>query len=376
MRAHARRSRKRILLLLPEVFGRTGGIQMFNRALCMAAGHWAQLNDATVSAIVLNDGGAPDRRYINDRYVSYISANKSKAKFIWSFIGNVATKPPDLTLIAHISLSPLTLLPLASMRNQKSCIVAHGIEAWKPLRRIERKALRLAETILAVSEYTRDELVRHNDSDVDTRKVKIFPCTLDPFWVYNSQARTILGERPIILTVCRMMKEDAYKGVDSVLRSLPAVVREYGPVDYQIVGQGNDVPRLKALAEELGISPYVTFTGSVSDEELRENYQQCSLFVMPSEKEGFGIVFLEAMAYAKPVIGGAHGGILSVVENEKTGLLVNRLDVDALARAMVRLLQDRELSDRLGRNGRQRLMEEFTYQRFENNLGAVINSCL
>jgi phosphatidylinositol alpha-1,6-mannosyltransferase len=86
------------------------------------------------------------------------------------------------------------------------------------------------------------------------------------------------------------------------------VVREAGAVEYRIVGTGDDVTYLRELASELGVASYVNFVGSMEDAELREQYKNCSLFVMPSNNEGFGIVFLEAMAYGKPVVGGAHGG--------------------------------------------------------------------
>jgi glycosyltransferase involved in cell wall biosynthesis len=207
-------------------------------------------------------------------------------------------------------------------------------------------------------------------------RVTLLPCALDPYWSVDADPPQYSSTPPIMLTVGRLMKSEVYKGVDSVIQSLPGVVREFGPVDYRVVGQGDDIPRLKDLAERLSISQYVTFTGPLSEEELRELYRNCSLFVMPSEKEGFGIVFLEAMAYGKPVIGGAHAGTLSVIDDERTGMLVNRLDVEALSGAILRILKDDGLRFRLGRAGHEKLLSMFTFESFEANFHAFLDSHL
>jgi glycosyltransferase involved in cell wall biosynthesis len=365
-------SDKRILLLLPEAFESAGGIQMFCRSLCLATGRWAQKNNGSVSAIVLNDQIAPDSRYVNGEFCSFIRAGGSKIKFVSSYLTQIATRKPDIIIIGHVSLSPLSLLALPLNRPAKVCVIAYGIEVWRALTFTERNALRRADRVLAISEYTRSELLKRNR--LDPENVTLLPCSLDPYWIVDADPPSNSSTPPILLTVGRLMKGEAYKGVDSVIRSLPDVVREFGPVDYRIVGHGDDIPRLKDVAERLGVSQFVTFTGRLSEQELRALYRECSLFVMPSEKEGFGIVFLEAMAYGKPVIGGAHGGTFSVIDDEKTGKLVKRLDLKGLSEAISRILKDDELSSRFGRAGREKLLSMFTFQSFESNLHAFLDS--
>ena len=370
---------KRVLLLMPEAFGFAGGIQMFCRALCMAAGRWAQRHQASVSAIVLNDRVEPEPRYMEGGFSSYVHTGGSKAGFIKTYIREILARRPDLIVAGHVSLSPLTLFPAALTSKVRSCVITYGEEVWRAQPLLERKALARAHSILAISDDTKAELLKHNDLQPD--RIRLFPCSLDPFWraedgVFATAGSAQAGRPPMLLTVCRLGKTDAYKGVDSVIRSIPRVVEEFGAVDYRVVGKGDDIPRLQALAAELGVAPYVTFTGPLSEEELREHYRRCALFVMPSEKEGFGIVFLEAMAYGKPVIGGAHGGTPSVVNHEETGLLVRRLDIEQLAGAILRLLHDEGLRERFGRAGRERLLREFTFQKFEENLDAVFRAAL
>lgn len=367
----------RILLVLPEAFGFSGGIQMFCRALCFAAGRWAQRNGASLRAVVLNDGVPPDARYVNGGFSRYTRAGRSKRRFIGSYFSEALTFRPDLIVAGHVSLAPLTLFPKIVGMKAKSCVVTYGEDVWKDLSLLERKSLRRADSVLAISEYTRDELSRRNGLPRD--RIRILPCSLDPFWKADDAPptpRPPASRPPVVLTVCRLGKNDRYKGVDSVVRALPRVVREAGAVDYRVVGQGDDIPRLRALAEECGVSQYVTLAGPASDEALRAHYRDCDLFIMPSEKEGFGIVFLEAMAYAKPVIGGAHGGTPSVIKDGESGLLVNRADIDQISSAVLQLLGDVGRREELGRAGHRRLMERFTFERFEENLAAVFRSCL
>ncbi|HWS99663.1 MAG TPA: glycosyltransferase family 4 protein [Pyrinomonadaceae bacterium] len=372
-------SNKRILLLLPEAFGRPGGIQMFCRALSMAAGRWAKREGASVSAVVLNDGSEPDARYVNGGFDCFAHAGRSKTKFVGNYLRLLTGARYDLVVSAHVSLAPLALLARARGRRVRTAVIAYGVEVWRPLSAAQRAALRRADAVLSISDYTSEELSKWGG--VEAGKIRLFPCTLDPFWEVEETASAAGAppagsHAPVILSVVRMEKEDRYKGIDSVIESLPMVVREMGAVDYRVVGRGADVPRLKALADRLGVARYVTFAGGLGDLELRDEYRRCSLFVMPSEKEGFGIVFLEAMAYGKAVVGGAHGGTPSVVADGLTGLLVKRSDTAGLALALVRLLGDSSLRERMGRAGRERLLAEFTFDKFESNLDEFLRSSL
>jgi phosphatidyl-myo-inositol dimannoside synthase len=364
-------TQKRILLVLPEVFGATGGIQMFGRSLCLATGRWAQQHDCSVDAIVLNDRGVPDSRYVNGGFRHFVTAQKSKPRLIASYVKQVVSSSPDLVVFGHVSLAKLAMLP--GVRLRKTCVLTYGIEVWRSLRMAEAKALKKADAVVAISDYTRDELLKR--TALARERIKLIAPSLDPYWTADSRP-PVSQSTPVILTVTRMAKDENYKGVDSVIRSLPAVVQALGQVDYRIIGRGDDVPRLQALAKELAVSEYVTFAGELSEEALREQYRNCSLFVMPSEKEGFGIVFLEAMAYSKPVIGGAHGGTPSVIRHGETGVLVERFNIPGISDAIVRILKDPQLGLRLGRAGNTRLHDVFTYKRFETDIHHLLASQL
>jgi phosphatidylinositol alpha-1,6-mannosyltransferase len=363
-------SSKKILLVLPEVFNCAGGIQMFCRALCLAAGDLARESGGSVSALVLNDRLGPDPRYVNGSFASYSGAAQSKTKFVSQFLQLIISTRYDWIIFGHVSLSPLAMLPKLFHPQVKTGVVAYGNEVWQPLPRIQRSALRHADIVLTISDHTKSELIQH--SYIPTEKIKILPCTLDPHWRLDASNTNFESTPPLILTVARMIKKETQKGIDSVIKSLPAVMHKIGPIEYRIVGEGDDVPRLQALATELGIAKHVLFMGGLPDAELREHYRRCSVFVLPSGQEGFGIVFLEAMAHAKPVIGGAHGGTPFVVKHRETGWLVNWSNVGEIAEAIMMFLGDEGLREKFGHAGYQRLKREFTFKKFTDNLNRIL----
>lgn len=364
-------SPKKILLVLPGAFECAGGIQMFCRALCLAAGRWAKTNGGTVTALVLNDEVAPDPRYVNGGFALYEGAGKSKSKLIRHYLTQITLSRFDWIIFGHLTLSPLALLATKLQPRAKTAVVTYGVEVWRPLTKMQRRALRSVDVVLSISDHTRAELIKH--SGIAIEKIKVFPCTLDPHWDLEIPAASSECETPLLLTVARMTKEDTSKGIDSVIRGLPHVMADIGPVEYRVVGRGADVPRLRALADALGIGKHVIFTGELADAELRELYRRCSLFILPSRQEGFGIVFLEAMAYGKPVIGGLHGGTPFVVKDRETGWLVDSSDVPEIAQTIIRFLGDEKLRKSFGTAGRERLMREFTFQNFEQNFDEIFS---
>jgi glycosyltransferase involved in cell wall biosynthesis len=166
------------------------------------------------------------------------------------------------------------------------------------------------------------------------------------------------------------------KGVDHTLTALARVASRHPQARYRIVGKGSDKSRLQQLADSLGIGRRVIFEEDLSDTDLAERYRRCAAFVMPSGQEGFGIVFLEAMRYSKPCIGGDAGGTPDVIVDGETGYLVPFGDLNALEDRLDQLLAQPELRRRLGRAGRQRLIDEFTFDSFKARLGAYVEGLL
>jgi glycosyltransferase involved in cell wall biosynthesis len=130
-----------------------------------------------------------------------------------------------------------------------------------------------------------------------------------------------------------------HKGCDRLIEALPAVLRRCGPVKYVVVGKGDDRPRLHDLARRHGVADYVTFSGFVPDDELPDYYRLADVFAMPSVAEGFGIVFLEAMACGTPVLAGNLDGSVDAVADGDLGLLVNPESVEDITHGLCALLE-------------------------------------
>ena len=176
----------------------------------------------------------------------------------------------------------------------------------------------------------------------------------------------------VLMTVTRLAVADQYKGIETVIQALPRILRAVPDTYYVIVGDGDDRLRLERLAQDTGVANRVLFAGRTDDKQLRSYYESCDIFVMPSYGEGFGVVFLEAMAFGKPVIGGNHGGIPEVVTEGMTGFLVEYGDVNTLTDRIVRLLTDEELRTQMSEASRRWVQQNSTFDHFQKELSRLL----
>jgi phosphatidylinositol alpha-1,6-mannosyltransferase len=232
---------------------------------------------------------------------------------------------------------------------------------------IRQIALRGANVVFAISQFTRQLLVQLGVSPV---KVFIVP----PGIRFEGHFAEIATSEPAaktagnvsILTVGRLIER---KGVDLVLKALPQVLAKFPNSNYIVVGDGPYRDELVNLVQDLDLQDHVSFIGNVSDDEKWQYYKSADLFVMPNRElpgedvEGFGIVFLEANAFGLPVIGGRSGGAVDAVLDGQTGIIIDPLDVDSLASAMIELIGNPDLAKRLGRRGQQRVAGECNWSR-------------
>ncbi len=243
------------------------------------------------------------------------------------------------------------------------------------LRQRVKKALRVlqvwmfsrARKVYAVSGFTRDALVA---AGVEEEKVAVINNgvaageLLGPAGESRIAGDLDLGGKRVLLTIARL---DVHKGHDVVIRAMPGILREVPDAVYVIVGQGLMRPRLEKLAADVGVAGRVLFTGELSRPDLVALLKACDVFILNSRveggnAEGFGIVLLEAGVFRKPVVGGRSGGIPDAVEDGLSGILVDPLDPEDVAGAVVSILKDPELAARLGEAGYLRATREFTWK--------------
>lgn len=185
-----------------------------------------------------------------------------------------------------------------------------------------------------------------------------------------------LGSGPLLLTAARLVRR---KGVDAVLSALPAIARKVPGVHYAVVGGGPERDNLERLARELGVRDRVSFLGKIPDRDVVMAYNACDVFVMPARfehpsVEGFGLVFREANACGKPVVGTRTGGIADAIEDGRTGLLVEPDAIEALTQAVLRLLEDPAYATKLGEQGRTLVTESGTWQHAADRILQVMGA--
>jgi len=318
--------------------------------------------------------------------VPFLNVPKVRFPLAWAWMhlrapGLVRAVRPDVLHAGQVLETGLSCLSLKRRFRLPLVVHTYGeeIQHYRQ-RRLPRKwmtrVLQGADAVTTISEYTRRNLL---ELGVAPEKIHFQYPGVDAAAFAGADGSEVrrrhgLGNRPVLVTVSRILER---KGHDVVLRALPRIAAAVPEVAYLVAGTGPREPVLRRLAGELGVAERVVFAGRVPDEELADYYGAADVFIHPNRElpngdvEGFGIVFLEANAAGKPVIGGNSGGTPDAVVDGVTGFLIDPNDVDAVADAAIRLLTDRDLARKLGEQGRERARTEFTWERAVERLRAL-----
>lgn len=256
-------------------------------------------------------------------------------------------------------------------------VSTHGMDITLPFRTTRkrnlcRKIFLRAKKIIVNSAYTAKKITEYG---IDSSKIDfIYPCpALVPGKEYIPRPPS--KKEIIILTVGRIVKR---KGHEYVLGALSELREHIPPIYYIVVGDGPEKEHLANKAKALGIAEQVLFTGPLADEAVKQWYKKCDMFIMApyeidGDVEGFGIVYLEANAFGKPVIASRSGGIGDAVIDEKTGILIESRNTVAIRDAVTRLIDDHEFALLLGKHGKQRVEKEFQWNVQAGKLHDIIN---
>lgn len=256
---------------------------------------------------------------------------------------------------------------------------SHGFP--EPRSRLHRFAtktlLRSAAGVMTVSHWVTPFLdgfrinperlhVIHNG--VDLQKADFFQSMRNPERFARLDAALPSGE-PNILCVARLHPN---KRIDRLIRGMPRILARIPNARLAIAGIGGEEERLRELIADSPARHSITLLGLVTGDEKLECYARCAVFALPSDYESFGLVILEAHAFAKPVVATGVGGVREAVEHGVSGVVVEPGDEHALSDAIIRLLNDPEEARRVGENGRRRVESEFTWKHSAQKLLAVV----
>ena len=309
-----------MLILATEIWKSHGGVQRYMDMIARIVG--LQNHRVAIVTLLDNESSRPP----GDSTAQVICCAGSKARFCVEAFRTAARNRPRITIVGHVGLLPVAWSMKLRGLIEDYVVVLHGTEAWIKLPWFSRLGARAATSIVATTRYTLDEFCYYNG--VSNAACTIIPLasTLPP--PPASRPRHSCELR--LLTVTRLSAADKYKGIDTLLNAIHLSQTSGVRVTLDIVGWGDDAERLKSLASSLGIQKAVHFRGAVSDETLQQLFSESDVFAMPSKKEGFGIVFVEAMAAGLPCIGANHGGVPDVIKHGETGFLIEYGDAEQL----------------------------------------------
>ena len=327
-----------------EILSCEGGIQSYVRDIlgalptAMGKGRSADVFLLRDGAEVSNPFASPTLRF---QYFKSTHLIVGRLKLAAALIAYILRSRPQHLYCGHVNLAPM-VAAICKPFGIPFTVLTYGKEVWETLPTSKVKAFQRAERIWTISRYSRDRLCESNA--VDAGKVDFVYCSVDGrrFKPEEKEAGLVekykLHDSRVLMTVARLWSGDRYKGVDVTIRALPEIAKSFPTVKYLVLGRGDDQPRLAALAEELGISDRVVFAGFVKNEDLVAHYNLADAYVMPSQ-EGFGIVYLEAMACGVPVLSGDADGSSDPLQDGRLGWQVPHRDPEAVAVAVCQMLK-------------------------------------
>jgi phosphatidyl-myo-inositol dimannoside synthase len=325
----------RLLALVTDAYGVGGGIAQYNRDLFLALSQSTCVDEI----VVLPRFGKADAVPL-PRKVRQLAARPSRLGYALRAV-RACRGQFDAIFCGHLYMVPLAVL-LSRLTGAPVWLQIHGIEAWQRPSALLRWAAEQAALVTAVSRHTRRLFLGW--AKCEPQWVKVLPNTVDECFKPGPKpaellARYALRDRKVLLTVSRLAASERYKGHDRVIAAMAALRPTNPDLVYVVAGDGDDRPRLEALARDLGVTEAMRFIGYVPAEDLPDLYRIADVFVMPSTGEGFGIVFLQALASAIPVIGGSSDGSCDPLRDGKDGTLIPVHDDGAVAEAVKTFLR-------------------------------------
>jgi phosphatidylinositol alpha-1,6-mannosyltransferase len=331
---------KKVILFTLQTFSTTGGIQKMTRTLAHSLNSLADRHSWDFKLWSLYDAN-------NDLMPQYLPAEKftgfnlNRKRFILNALNNA--KKPDIVILSHINLAIVGLLIKTMNPKCKVWLIAHGIEVWRPLSSLKKILLKRCDKIICVSNFTKQQMIRLHQTDPG--KCMVLNNAVDPFMklplTFEKPAHLLkrywlTDENQVIFTLTRLASTEQYKGHDQVIKIISNLKQKFPNIRYILAGKYDhqEEIRIQKLISTYKVDKEVILTGFIEENELSEYFLLADLFVLPSKKEGFGIVFIEALACGLPVICGNVDGSIDAVHNGELGKAINPDNLGELETAL------------------------------------------
>jgi len=370
---------RKIVLLTLQTFSTTGGIQKMTRTLAHSLDHISRQEEWDFKLWSLYDS----RYDLMSQYLpheNYIGFGRSKMKLGFTTLAK-ATQA-DIVILSHVNLALIGLIIKILNPKCRLWMVAHGIEVWRPLTFAKRKFVKhFCDKFICVSNYTKNQMIQWHH--VNPAKCIVLNNVVDPFIKqpdefekpeYLLNRYSLTPENQVIFTLTRLASSEQYKGYEQVIKAVSRLREQFPNIKYILAGQYDptEEARIKELIKMCDVKDQVILTGFLNENELADYFLLADLFVLPSRKEGFGIVFIEALACGLPVICGNADGSVDAIRNGELGTAINVNDLDELERTIVTYLQTPltvEVRERL----QAQCLHYFSEKNYQKSLWRLIN---
>jgi len=370
---------KKVVLFSLQTFSTTGGIQKMTRTLAHSLYNLAIGNNWDFSLWSVYDS----KKDLMPQYLpaeNFVGFNLNRVSFIFKTI--FQSQKPDVVILSHINLALVGLLLKVINPKCKVWLITHGIEVWRPLSGVKTRLLKHCDKVICVSNFTRQQMITRHQTDPN--KCIVLNNAVDPFMKLPEtftkpphllKRYKIAEGTPVLFTLTRLASTEQYKGHDQVIKVIGRLKQKYPDIKYILSGKydHNEEIRIKKLISDHKVEEQVILTGFIDENELSDHFLLADMFVLPSKKEGFGIVFIEALACGLPVICGNVDGSVDAICNGELGKAINPDDLAELENALTDFLKTA-----LTKDTRKYLQEQcllhFNEQHYMESLEKLINN--
>ncbi|WP_429376736.1 glycosyltransferase family 4 protein [Mucilaginibacter sp. UYCu711] len=327
---------KKIVLLTLQTFSTTGGIQKMTRTLAHSLTEIAARNKWSLRLWSVHDKN-------KDVMTQYIPAKDFKGfgvkRISFTIQSPKLATTSDVVILSHINLAFIGLIIKLINPKCKIWLIAHGIEVWRDISFIKMRLLKRCDKVICVSNFTKQEIIRLHHTNED--KCYVLNNAIDPLMKlpdnfikpqYLLDRYKLNKDDLILFTLTRLAVTEQYKGYEQVIKVIDKLKLTFPTIKYVLSGQYDDAEevRIKDLIHKHHVEDQVILTGFITETEVSDHFLLADLFILPSKKEGFGIVFIEALACGLPVVCGNVDGSVDAIRNGELGKTVNPDDLEEL----------------------------------------------
>ncbi|WP_199141700.1 glycosyltransferase family 4 protein [Pedobacter sp. ASV12] len=368
---------KKVLFLTLKVFGFTGGIEKVCRTICRTLYDLSEEELVDPMTYCMYDQSYDrDSRYLKKHQYKGFGGNR-KFFVVKSLLTGLKS---DVVILSHINLLSVAYLIKRLKPSTKVYLIAHGIEIWRKLPEAKIKALKRLDKIIAVSHFTAAQI--KSAHHLSEQKIEVLNNCLDPFYHFPSifsKPESLLHryglhkDQIILMSLSRLVATEKYKGYDNTIAILPRLVKNNPNLVYLLAGKWDEEEhaRLEKLIEQHQIRDHIKLIDFVDEAEVTDHFLLSDVFIMPSKKEGFGIVFIEAVAGGLRVVAGNKDGSVDALKHGELGYLVDPDNLDEIENTLKKILvslpnQEEKMALQ------QKVFETFNYEKYRNSIKNLI----